>query len=157
MYFYFVRPVGGWGWGRGWGWGHKLHHAQCCFLFAIKKKIYREVPATVTITYKRFICEFTNLVHYNDGIMSPTASQITSLAIVYSTVYSGADQGKHQSPVTLVFVRGSHRGPVNSPHKGPVTRKMFPVDDVIMVEQFDTYIWDVFTTSQLDLLRMGGR
>ena len=65
--------------------------------------------------------------------MSLCASQITSLTIVYSTVYSDADQRKHQSAASLAFVRGIHRGPVNSPHKGPVTRKMFPFDDVIMV------------------------
>ena len=70
--------------------------------------------------------------HYNDVIMSTIASQITSLTIVYSTVYSGADQRKHQSSASLAFVRGIHRWPVNSPHKGPVTRKMFPFDDVIM-------------------------
>ena len=64
--------------------------------------------------------------------MSAMASQITSLTIVYSTVYSGADQRKYQSPASLAFVRGNHRWPVNSPHKGPVTRKMFPFDDVIM-------------------------
>ena len=57
-------------------------------------------------------------------------AQITSLAIVYSTVYSGADQRKHLSSASLVFVRGIHRWPVNSPHKGPVTQKMFPFDDV---------------------------
>ena len=28
---------------------------------------------------------------------------------------------------------GNSSGPVNSPHKGPVTRKMFPFDDVIML------------------------
>ena len=44
--------------------------------------------------------------------------------IVYSTVYSDADQRKHQSSASLAFVRGIHRGPVNSPHKWPVTRKM---------------------------------
>ena len=60
------------------------------------------------------------------------ASQITSLTMVYSTVYSGADQRKHQSSASLAFVRGIHRWPVNFPHKGPVTRKMFPFDDVIM-------------------------
>ena len=60
------------------------------------------------------------------------ASQITSLTFVYSTVYSGADQRKHQSSASLAFVWGIHRGPVNSPHKWPVTRKMFPFDDVIM-------------------------
>ena len=74
-------------------------------------------------------------LHYNDVIMSTIASQITSLTIVYSTVYSGVDQRKHQSFASLAFVRGIHRGPVNSPHKGPVTRKMFPFHDVIMKPQ----------------------
>ena len=63
--------------------------------------------------------------HYNDVIMSAMASQITSLTIVYSSVYSGADQRKHQSSASLAFVRGIHRWPVNSPHKWPVTRKMW--------------------------------
>ena len=71
-------------------------------------------------------------MHDNDVIMGAIASQITSLTIVYSIVYSDADQRKHQSSVSLAFVRGIHRGPVNSPHKWPVTRKMFPFDDVIM-------------------------
>ena len=70
--------------------------------------------------------------HYHDVIMGEIASQITSLAIVYSAVYSGVDQRKHHSSASLAFVRGIHRWPVNSPHKGPVTRKMFPLDDVIM-------------------------
>ena len=70
--------------------------------------------------------------HYGDVIMGEMASQITSLTIVYSTVYSGVDQRKHQNPASLAFVRGIHRWPVNSPHKGPVTRKMFPFDDVNM-------------------------
>ena len=64
--------------------------------------------------------------------MTTMASQITSLTIVYSAVYAGADQRKHQSSPSLAFVRGIHRGPVNSPHKWPVKRKMFPFDDVIM-------------------------
>ena len=34
--------------------------------------------------------------------------------------------------MSLAFMRGIHRWPVNSPHKGPVTRKMSPFDDVIM-------------------------
>ena len=72
------------------------------------------------------------LTHYSDVRMSGIASQITSLTIVYSTVYSDADQSKHQNSASLAFVWGIHRGPVNSPHKWPVTRKMFPFDDVIM-------------------------
>ena len=78
-----------------------------------------------------FIC--INVDPYGDVIMGAIASQITSLTIVYSTVYSDADQRKHQSSASLAFVRGFHRGPVHSPHKGPVTRKMFPFDDVIMI------------------------
>ena len=69
---------------------------------------------------------------YSDAIMSTMASQITSLRVVYSIVYSDADQRKHQSSASLAFVRGIHRWPVNSPHKGPVTRKMFPIDNGIM-------------------------
>ena len=64
--------------------------------------------------------------------MDKMASQITNLTIVYSTVYSGADERKHQSLASLDFVWGIHRGPVNSPHKWPVTRKLFAFDDVIM-------------------------
>ena len=65
--------------------------------------------------------------------MGTMASQITNLTIVCSTDYSDADQRKHQNHTSLTFVRGIHRGPVNSPHKWPVTRKMFPFDDVIMI------------------------
>ena len=72
-------------------------------------------------------------IHYNDVIIGTIASQITSLTTVYSTVYSDAEQRKHESFASLAFVRGIHRGPVNSPHKWPITRKMFPFDDVIMV------------------------
>ena len=70
-------------------------------------------------------------IHYNDVKMSTMASQTTSLTIAYSTVYSGADQRKHQSSASLAFVRGIHRWPVNSPHKGPITRKIFPFHEVI--------------------------
>ena len=77
---------------------------------------------------------FTMVVrgHYSDVITSTIASQITSLTSVYWTVYWDADQRKYHSSASLAFVRGIHRWPVNSPHKGPVTRKMFPFDDVIM-------------------------
>ena len=70
--------------------------------------------------------------HYNNIIMSTITSQITSLMIVYSTVYSDTDQRKHQSSVSLAFVWGIHRALVNSPRKWPVTRNMSLFDDVIM-------------------------
>ena len=80
-------------------------------------------------------------IHYDDVIMTVMASQITILTIVYSAIYSGAYQRKHQSSASLAFVRGIHRGPVNSGHKWPVTRKMFPFDDVIIL-----MIYRLFTT-----------
>ena len=70
--------------------------------------------------------------HCGDVIIGAVASQITSLTIVYSPVHSDAGQRNHQSSASLAFVWGNHRGPVNSPHKWPVTGKMFPFDDVII-------------------------
>ena len=78
---------------------------------------------------------FAELVTYSDVIMSAMAYQITGVLIVYSTVCS--DQRKHQSSASLAFVRGIQRSPVNSLHKGPVTRKMFPFDGVIMCSWYD--------------------
>ena len=80
--------------------------------------------------------------HYDDVIMGAMVSRITSLTIVYSTVYSDADQSKHQSSASLAFVWEIHRGPVNSPHKWPLTRKMFPFDDVMMERKGNQEIWD---------------
>ena len=71
--------------------------------------------------------------HYRDVIMSTMASQITDNSIVCSTFCSGANQRKHQSSASLTFVRGIHRWPVVSNHKESGTRKMFPCDDVIMI------------------------
>ena len=68
--------------------------------------------------------------------MCEIASQITSASCVYSTVCSGADQIIYQSSSSLAFVRGIHRWQVNFPHKEPVTRKMFPFDDVNMCEDW---------------------
>ena len=86
-------------------------------------------------TFDGFVdrCPGNRHIHYCDVIMGTMASQITSITIVYSTVYSGTDQRKHQSSASLAFVWGNHRWPVNSPHKWPVTRKMLLFDDVIMI------------------------
>ena len=84
------------------------------------------------------IMSLQSFIHYCDVIMSPTASQITSLTVVYSILYSGTDQRKPQSSASLAFVRGIQRWPVNSPHKCQVTRKMFPFDDVIMSDKTET-------------------
>ena len=87
-----------------------------------KKKV---VKANKRPTVRRFV-----FFHYNDVILSAMAYQITSVSVVCSTVCSGADQRKHQSPASLAFVRGIR---VNSTHKEPVTRKMFPYDGVIIM------------------------
>ena len=70
--------------------------------------------------------------HYSDVMMNAMASQLTGISIVCATVCSGTDQRKHQSSASLAFLRGIHQWPVDSPHKGPVRRKMFSFDDVIM-------------------------
>ena len=85
----------------------------------------------VYITCIYIVSMFSSL-HYSDVIMGTMASLISSLTSVYSTVHSCADQRKHQSSASLTFVRWIHQRPVNSPHKWPVTRKMFTFDDVIM-------------------------
>ena len=72
--------------------------------------------------------------HYDDVIKSAMASQIPGVSMVCSTVCSSADYRKHQSSASLAFMRGIHRSPMNSPHKRPVKRKMFPFDYVIMIQ-----------------------
>ena len=76
-------------------------------------------------------------LQYNDAIMSAMASQIASLTIVYSSVYSGFDQRNHQSSASLAFVWEIHRWP----HKWPVTRKMFPFHDAIMSPCTEEIYW----------------
>ena len=113
----------------------------------ISSTVIRGEPASVAFDIKFIFCLVIRLLikgtcrrdheHgprrlYSDVIMGEMASQITSLTIGYSTVYSGADERKHQSSASLGFVRGIHWEPVNSPDKWSVTRKMFPFDDVIM-------------------------
>ena len=104
-----------------------IHLSQCFLL-----------PLLVPVRFTLGTC----VKHHADVIMTMLASQITSLTVVYTILYSGVDQRKHQSSASRAFVRGINRdrwiagnspGPVNSPHKGPVTRKMFPFDDVIMI------------------------
>ena len=82
-------------------------------------------------------------IHYSDIITSAMASQITGVSIVYSTVCLGADQRKRQNSASLAFLRGIHRWSVNSPHKRPVTRKMFPSDDVIIYLKEIIYMYTV--------------
>ena len=71
-------------------------------------------------------------IHYNDVIMSEIAPQITSLTIVYSSVYSGADQRKLQSSVSLAIVRGNSPVTGEFPTQRASNPEMFTFDDYIM-------------------------
>ena len=98
---------------------------------------YNRTRVIFTCIFAECLGRQTNITigrHYNDVIMGAIASQITTLTIVFSTVYLDTDQRKHESSASLAFVQGIHRRSVNSPHKWPVARKMFPFDDVIMAE-----------------------
>ena len=116
IYFYCLSASGEYG---------QMEHMKP----VITDKVPTNINTTKHCVYLQYCIWITD---YADVIMIEMASQITSLAIVYSIVYSDADQRKHQSSASLAFVRRIHRGPVNSPHKWPVTWKMFPFDDVIM-------------------------
>ena len=103
-----------------------------------------------------------NQDHYSDAIMGVIASQIIRRTVVYSTVHSGADQRKYQSFASLAFVQGSHRWPVNSPYKWPVTRKMFPFDDVIVTvlirrSRCLTKMWPIWWLSYKSVLTLISR
>ena len=79
------------------------------------------------------LCIWVIIYHYSDIIMRTMTFQITSVSIVCSTFCSGPDQRKHQSSASLAFVRGIQWWPVDSHHKGTVTWKLFPFDDVIII------------------------
>ena len=99
---------------------HPLNETQCA------------VPAKHVYMEQGWPCA-QYVQHYSDVIMGTMASQITSLTIVYSTVYSGTDQRNRKSSASLAFVGEICRWPGNSLHKGPATRKCFHFNDVIMV------------------------
>ena len=69
--------------------------------------------------------------------VSDITSQITSNLTVCSTNYSGQHKRKHQSLMVLVFEKGIHHSPVDSPHKGSVMQKVLPCDNIIMFRQND--------------------
>ena len=115
-----------------------------CWMINNKRKLDKFFRKKLTQIFHNIKPQYGNIKlsprPKNQGrILLVLTSKITSLTIVYSTVYSGADQRKHQSSASLAFVLGIHRWLVNSPHKGPVTRKMFPFDDVIMKYAQCTY------------------
>ena len=81
----------------------RIDHRLGQITFEIFKMAILRSPQTL------FTVSDTKSSHYCDAIMGTVASQITSLTIVHTTVYSDADQSKHQSSASLAFVWGIHR------------------------------------------------
>ena len=89
-------------------WWRSTNFSYECLLFAC---IFAIATAAFNLHMPVNVCwKKTHKPHYDDVRMGAIASQLTSLTIVYSTVYSDADQRKHQSSASLAFVRGIHRG-----------------------------------------------
>ena len=93
---------------------------------------YSSVISETRTTTPKVIClinKDTLQWRYNerDGVSNHQPQQLFTHLFI-----QGADKRKHQSSASLALMRRIHRWPVNSPHKGPVTRKMFPFDDIIM-------------------------
>ena len=100
------------------------------------KRVLSYISFEVLMSHEGTMCGwFIDILHCHcsDVIMSAIASPIPASRLFTQPFIQGADQRKHQSSALLAFVRGIHRWPANYPHKEPVTRKMFPFDDVIMV------------------------
>ena len=98
----------------------------CFAIYAIRRtKIH---TLWILVWFVRAVLRISNVyhikfysIHYNEVTMNAMAPKITSLTIVCSTVYSGADQRKHQSSASLAFVCGIHRWPVKSQYRGNVS------------------------------------
>ena len=129
-----------------------FHSGANVLILAALQKSIRWRPWPVILVAKVEICDYgvgEVSGHYNDSLMSVMVSQITSLTICYSTVYSSVYQRKHQIASSLAF---SDQWPVNSSHKQAVTRKMFPFDDAIMYTSGTGYYQNVQWYRELDLL-----
>ena len=120
--------------------GHPFCHANVGFLqFGVSVSVVTQISNIRHCKYDPMLLS----THYSNVTMRAMASHITCLTIVYPNSNSSADQRNHQISGSLAFVRGIHLSSVNSPYKGPVTRKMFQFDDVIMlnaVEMMDRFI-----------------
>ena len=94
-------------------------------------------PSDASLSYAHVeITKWCIWVHYSDVTMRLMTSSINIVSSICSTICFGGHQRKHQKSASLVFMRGIHRWPVDSPHKGPITRKMFRFDDVLVKHMY---------------------
>ena len=126
---------------------NSLNISMQCFIFVYEIEIiplrWMSIHVVINIwlslydEHSRAFLDSSKCSHrYNNVIMGAMASQITSLTIVYSTINPGEDKKKTSKFRVTGLCEGNSPSPVNSPHKGPVTLKMFPFDDVIMIGSF---------------------
>ena len=95
-------------------------------------RIYNKTMKNRTSTYHGDLPYCSEYLHHSSVIMSMVVAQITGVSIVCSNVYSATS--KKISKLGIIgLCEGIHRWPVDSAHKGVITRKMFPFDDVILV------------------------
>ena len=85
------------------------HWFQWLDLFLSRR---RTNPGRHHLQYPHTIYTLLFFYHYNYVIMSAMASQITSLTIVYSTFFQGANRRKHQGSASLAFERGIYGWPL---------------------------------------------
>ena len=92
-----------------------------------------------------FLCIFLGYNwHYNDVKLTSRSLKSRTIRLFFLTAYANPYQSPHYWP----FVRGVHWWPMNSPHKGPVTRKKLACDDVIM--NFDYVVYRIGTINPND-------
>ena len=101
----------------------------------IRKKPFEKKPKYFTrsrCTY-RICCQATMMIKIDSNCQGYTQSRGKKLWIqTLQWRHNGHDGVSNQSSALVGFVREFHRWPVNFPHKGPVTRKIFAFDDVII-------------------------
>ena len=118
------------------------HNLGTQFIFFDKRQEYYSVPVAWREMHLCFLVYLLELIHGRWGNHTITPLQCRHNERDSVSNHQPHDcllnrtfrrrSKKHQSSASLVFVRRIHRGPMNSPHKWPVTRKMFPFDDVTM-------------------------
>ena len=100
---------------------HTCSNAEC---------LDKDVKCQLSVAQNAFK-KGVHLTHVFTKLMSSITSQFTGKSTVCSTICLGEHGGKHQSPRYWPCASGIHQWPMGSPHKGPVTRKAFPYDDVL--------------------------
>ena len=107
------------------------HRCQVCVCLYILRQFCDYYGHNPSLLPEKLAC-CTDKGMWSMVYVQPSVERKGKYAQCMSNVYPGADQRKYQSPASLAFVREIHRSSMNSPRKWPVTRKMFPFDDVIM-------------------------